>query len=176
MRGNGGGKGTGIQPSLEDSGCLDEGVSWASARARSCRRLFWRRASSPSLLGQRDGRLGIELNKLESFEGGCRSFFLFRNRIGLTLSSFEMSLAILNKGGVIDRLLTIDAAPLPADRTTLKLFELPDMACEAVGQVILHDISACSTAGEAPGDCFALVELSSLADAPALLMTFRRHG
>jgi hypothetical protein len=113
-----------------------------------------------------DGKLGIELNKLESFEGGCRSFFLFRNRTALTLSSFEMSLAILNKGGVIDRLLTIDAAPLPAGRTTLKLFEVPDMSCEAVGEVILHDISACAAAGAASTDCFALVELSSLADAP----------
>jgi hypothetical protein len=113
-----------------------------------------------------DGRLGIELNKLESFEGGCRSFFLFRNRTGLALSSFEMSLAILNKAGVIDRLLTIDAAPLPAGRTTLKLFEVPDMACEAVGEVILHDIPACAAAGEAPPDCFAMVDLSSLAGAP----------
>ena len=120
------------------------------------------------LLGARaeDGKLAIELNKLETFEGGCRSFFLFRNRTGLALSSFEMSLAILNRDGVIDRLLTIDAAPLPAERTTLKLFEVPDMACEAIGEVILHDIPACAAAGEGPGDCFALVELSSLADAP----------
>lgn len=110
--------------------------------------------------------LGIELNKLESFEGGCRSFFLFRNRTELTLSSFEMSLAILDQGGVIDRLLTIDAAPLPARRTTLKLFEIPEIACENVGEVILHDIAACAAADAAAIDCFAMIELSSLASTP----------
>ena len=39
-----------------------------------------------------------------------------------------MSLAIFDASGVIDRLLSIDAAPLPAARTTLKLFEIPDIA------------------------------------------------
>jgi hypothetical protein len=110
--------------------------------------------------------LRIELNKLESFEAGCRSFFLFRNRSDLTLSEFEMSLAILDKAGVIDRLLTIDAAPLPADRTTLKLFEIPEIACDDIGEVILHDIASCATASGEAQDCFALIELSSLAPAP----------
>jgi hypothetical protein len=110
--------------------------------------------------------LMIELNKLESFEAGCRSFFLFRNRSELTLSKFEMSLAILDKAGVIDRLLTIDASPLPADRTTLKLFEIPEIACGDIGEVILHDLPTCASSnGETP-DCFALIGLNSLASAP----------
>ena len=47
-----------------------------------------------------------------------------------------MSLAILDGNGVIDRLLSIDAAPLPADRTTLKLFEIPGLACANISQVL----------------------------------------
>ena len=114
-----------------------------------------------------DGTLGVELNKLEAFEGGCRSFFLFRNRTDQTWSSFELSLAILDRAGVIDRLLTIEAAPLPAGRTTLKLFEIPEIACDGIGSVILHDIAACTAeGGEAADDCFAVVELNSLASAP----------
>lgn len=117
-------------------------------------------------LRAQDGRLGIELNKLETFEGGCRSFFLFRNRTDLALSNFEMSLAILDRGGVIDRLLTIDAAPLAADRTTLKLFEVPGMACDTIGEVILHDIAACGAADGPIPDCFAIIDLTSLTSAP----------
>jgi hypothetical protein len=110
--------------------------------------------------------LTIELNKLESFEDGCRSFFLFRNRTGVEWSVFELSLAILDRRGVIDRLLTIEAAPLPVGRTTLKLFEIPDIACESIGAVLMHDIAACEAEDGAFPDCFAVVDLTSLASAP----------
>ncbi|MEM9428897.1 MAG: hypothetical protein AAGA32_05305 [Pseudomonadota bacterium] len=112
------------------------------------------------------GRLGVELNKLEEGEaGGCRAFFLFRNGIGETLEAFEMSLAILAPSGVIDRLLTIDAAPLPAARTTLKLFEIPELACTGVGEIILHDIAACTPQNADPIDCYTFLDLTSLAEA-----------
>lgn len=110
--------------------------------------------------------LGVELNKLETIDGGCRSYFLFRNASGRALSAFELSLAILGTNGVIDRLLTIDAAPLPDSRTTLKIFEIPETRCDAVGQILLHDIPACAAADGSETDCFGMIALSSLADAP----------
>ncbi|WP_285674894.1 hypothetical protein [Paralimibaculum aggregatum] len=113
-----------------------------------------------------DARLVVELNKFEDVESGCRSFFLFRNQTETVFAAFEMSLAILDKGGVIDRLLTIDAAPLPAERTTLKLFEIPEIGCADIGEVLLHDITACAPQNEAELDCFPLIDLSSKTSAP----------
>jgi hypothetical protein len=109
-----------------------------------------------------EGRLTVELNKFEQDEGGgCRAFFLFRNQTGLTLEGFEMSLAVLNTQGVIDRLLSIDAAPLPAARTTLKLFEIPETSCGSISEILLHDIPSCRPQNEAETDCFALIDLDS---------------
>ena len=112
------------------------------------------------------GQLRIELNKFEETEdNGCRAFFLFRNDTGLTLVGFEMSLAILDRSGVIDRLLTIDAAPLPMARTTLKLFEIPDIRCSAISEILLHDLPSCQPQN-APGmDCFPLLDLVSRTNA-----------
>ena len=108
------------------------------------------------------GKLTIELNKFEDIEsGGCRAFFLFRNQTDQTFEGFEMSLAILNTGGVIDRLLTIDAAPLPAARTTLKLFEIPQTACNGVSQLLLHELPSCRPQNGAEMDCFPLLDLVS---------------
>ncbi len=121
--------------------------------------------ANSALAQSEDTKLSIELNKLETFEGGCRSFFLFRNRTDLTLSSFEMSLAILDRHGVIDRLLTINAAPLPAVRTVLKIFEIPEITCDNIGEMILHDIAACATASNTAIECFDVIELSSRAAA-----------
>ena len=113
-----------------------------------------------------NGRLTVELNKVEEAdEGGCRAFFLFRNAAGKTFEGFEMSLAILDSGGVIDRLLTVDAAPLPASRTTLKLFEIPELGCSAISEVLLHDVASCKPQNEDEMDCFAIMDLVSRAPA-----------
>lgn len=109
-----------------------------------------------------DGMLGVEMNKFEDADGGgCRAFFLFRNRTGKTYEAFEMSLAILDSSGVIDRLLSIDAAPLPAGRTTLKLFEIPGLACSAISEVLLHEVPACKPQNEEQMDCFPILDLQS---------------
>ncbi|MEM6680571.1 MAG: hypothetical protein AAF675_22120, partial [Pseudomonadota bacterium] len=112
-----------------------------------------------------DVRLTVELNKLEDAEGTCRSYFLFRNPSDTAFAEFEMALAIMDPEGVIDQLLTIDAAPVPAGRTTLKLFEIPGRACAAVGELLLHDIAACRPQNAEPIDCFEVIELRSRASA-----------
>jgi len=109
--------------------------------------------------------LTVELNKLETVETGCQAFFLFQNGLPDNLTGFEMSLAILTNDGVIDRLLTIDASPLPAQRTTLKLFEIPDIQCTAIGDILLHDIGACTPQNGEELDCFEFLELNSRASA-----------
>ncbi len=112
------------------------------------------------------GPLQVELNKMEEIDGGgCRAFFLFRNQTGKSFAGFEMSLAILDGDGVIDRLLSVDAAPLPVQRTTLKLFEVPQIACSNISEILLHDVTACQPQNEAEMDCFPILTLGSRATA-----------
>ena len=76
-----------------------------------------------------------------------------------------MSLAVLDTSGIIDRLLTIDAAPLPANRTTLKLFEIPEMSCTKISEILLHEIASCKPQNDDEIDCYPLLELKSRTDA-----------
>jgi hypothetical protein len=122
-------------------------------------------AGAPAIA--QEGRLTVELNKFESAEDGtCRAFFLFRNATGTTWEGFEMSLAILDGRGVIDRLLTIDAAPVPVARTTLKLFEIPGIACDDISEVLLHELASCRPQNGEETDCFAFLDLVSRTAAP----------
>ena len=115
------------------------------------------------------GKLTVELNKFEEISGGgCRAYFLFRNDTGASFEGFQMSLAVINKDGVIDRLLSIDASPLPVARTTLKLFEIPQIACANIGQVLLHDIPVCKPQNGSQTDCFPLIDLKSRTPAPLI--------
>ena len=111
-----------------------------------------------------DGGLTVELNKLEEGEGGgCRAFFLFRNETGMSFEGFEMSLAILDTSGVIGQLLSIDASPLPVSRTTLKLFEIPETTCGGIGEILLHEMTACQPQNADEMDCFEVLTLDSKA-------------
>ncbi|MFT4959951.1 MAG: hypothetical protein ACI92Z_001028 [Paracoccaceae bacterium] len=123
---------------------------------------------SAATLAQADtGRLSVELNKFEEMEGGgCRIFFLFRNQTDNSFDGFEMSLAILDGNGVIDRLLSIDAAPLPVARTTLKLFEIPDTTCTNISEILLHELTSCKPQNGEEIDCFPILDLGSKASAP----------
>ena len=113
------------------------------------------------------GKLTIEINKFEEIAGGgCRAFFLFQNATGKSFEGFEMSLAIFNADGVIDRLLSIDAAPLPVARTTLKLFEIPQIACASISEVLLHDVPVCKPQNEVNTDCYPMLDLKSRTSAP----------
>lgn len=113
------------------------------------------------------GRLKIEVNKFEEIAGGgCRAFFLFQNDTPTSFEGFEMSLAIFNAQGVIDRLLSIDAAPLPVARTTLKLFEIPQIACADIGQILLHDVPVCKPQNAETTDCYPMIDLASKTAAP----------
>jgi len=108
------------------------------------------------------GRLLVELNKFEEIDtGGCRAFFLFRNQTDNSFDGFEMSLAILDSNGVIDRLLSIDAAPLPVARTTLKLFEIPETSCAGISEILLHELTSCRPQNADETDCFPILDLNS---------------
>lgn len=106
-----------------------------------------------------EGGVTVELNKLEPSEDGtCRAFFLFRNQMAQSFEGFELSIAVLDTNGVIDRLLSVDAAPLPVARTTLKLFEIPEIACDDISELIVHDMPVCKPENADSVDCFTFVE------------------
>jgi hypothetical protein len=122
--------------------------------------------ATPFAVFAQDAGLTVELNKTEASEsGGCSAFFLFRNETENSFEGFEMSLAILDTQGVIDRLLSIDAAPLPVSRTTLKLFEIPEIACDNISEILLHDLTSCRPQNGDEMDCFPILTLRSKANA-----------
>lgn len=119
-------------------------------------------AFGPTIAAAQDAGLTVELNKFEASDsGGCSAFFLFRNETEMSFEGFEISLAIMDTQGVIDRLLSIDAAPLPLSRTTLKLFEIPQIACEDISEILLHDMTSCRPQNADEMDCFPILTLRS---------------
>jgi hypothetical protein len=72
---------------------------------------------------------------------------------------------MFDSGGVIAKRMALDAAPLPAQKTTVKLFDVQQLACLEVGQILLNEIMACRDQSGTRTDCATLVEPSSRATA-----------
>jgi hypothetical protein len=43
----------------------------------------------------------------------------------------------------------------------LKLFEIPDIACTDISQILLHEIPSCKPQNADQMDCYSLLELNS---------------
>jgi hypothetical protein len=109
--------------------------------------------------------LHIELNRLEERNDGCRVHLVLENSSPHAYSSYRLDLVIFASDGVIARRLALEAAPLRANKTMVKEFELSGLACRRVGRVLLNDISACASAAGDMDDCVATTRVSSRASA-----------
>lgn len=107
------------------------------------------------------GGLRVELNKLESMDSACRAYLLFENRTSGDFSSLKLDLVMFNPEGVINRRLAVEGGPLPAGKTSVKLFDIEGVACGSVDRVLLNGVLTCSDAQGDRNDCLALIETAS---------------
>jgi hypothetical protein len=107
------------------------------------------------------GPLSVQLNKLEDREGACRAYFVFENKTGAEFETLTLDLVIFDAAGAIAKRLAIEAAPLPAAKTRVKLFDIQGTICADVARLLLNGVLACKSASLAAKDCAGLVEPTS---------------
>ena len=121
--------------------------------------------ASSGVVAQDKPAISIELNKLEPLEGSCRAYFVVRPAGTTEFKEFKMELLVFDTGGVIQKWLAIDAAPLRAGKTSVKLFDVAGVACDKIGSVLLNDVTACADASGDIAGCVERVTPSSKAKA-----------
>lgn len=102
--------------------------------------------------------VSVELNRFESREDACRVSLVVANPTDKAIDSLKLDLVFFDKQGVISRRLAVEAGPLRATKTAVKLFDAAGVGCGDVSRVLLNDVTAC---GGAEGDCLGLVTTSS---------------
>ena len=129
--------------------------------------LAWSLSAAPAVADDaQEALLGIELNKLEDSDQGCRSVFVVDNRTGHDLNRFRIDLILFDTAGVYSKQLLLDMAPLHEDKTTVTSFLLHDEACGKLGSVLVNDVPWCENGAGAAVDCVRMLEVSSLAKVP----------
>jgi len=108
-----------------------------------------------------DGSVSLELNKLEPQENGCRAYILLQNGTQSNFEELRLDIAIFDTNGIVSKRLAVDAAPLPVNKTSLKLFTMTGVACEDVGRMLLNNVLSCADQSGERADCVAALEVST---------------
>lgn len=111
-------------------------------------------------------RLSIQLNKLEPEADTCRAYIVLENGSGISFETLRLDLVLFDNNGVIARRLAVDAAPLPAGKTSVRVFGIGNLACSDIGRVLLNDILACRDASGERTDCMQHIIPQSIAGLP----------
>lgn len=108
------------------------------------------------------GSIGLELNKVETYEKGCRFFMVVNNPSDQAFQSFKLDMALFQPDGVIARQFALDLAPLKSQKKSVKQFDLEGVTCDKVGSLFINDVRECKADAGAPPDCLQKLTVSTL--------------
>ena len=108
--------------------------------------------------------ISVELNKLEQEGGSCRAYLVITNPGSDEFSGFALDLVVFDRGGTIMRRLAVDVAPLRPAKTNVKVFDISETACAAIGSILVNDVIHCrDKSGDVAGCVDRLSTSSKLA-------------
>lgn len=112
--------------------------------------------------------LTLELNKLEPIAAangaapGCRAYLVANDpEGGPKLDALRLDLVLFGTDGVIARRIALDVGPVAPGRTQVRPFELRDVACDSIGQILVNDALICKVGGADQTDCLDRVKTMS---------------
>ena len=105
--------------------------------------------------------LAVALNRLQQDRAACRVTFVLENTLQAGLTSLVFETVLLSKDDAVMELTLFDMGALPEGAARVRIFDLPQMRCDAIGRVLINGVAACDGGGLAPADCEAALQLSS---------------
>ena len=122
----------------------------------------------PAAHAEEGPMVALELNKLEPVPGaagaapGCRAYIVVADpEGGPKVDAMRLDLVLFGTDGVIARRIALDVGPIQPGRTQVRPFDLRDLACETIGQILVNDTLICKIAGTDQADCLDRVKTSS---------------
>ena len=86
------------------------------------------------------------------------------------VTQLRLDLILFGTDGVITRRIALELAPLAPRKTAVRVFDLPSLACDDIGRLLVNDVLACQTgqhegapppADQARQACLDRLQLSS---------------
>ncbi len=110
---------------------------------------------------QEAGRMAIELNKLEPQDSACRTYFVLQNGTQIAFTELVLDIYIFNRDGIIERRLAMDTRAVLPGKTQVRLFDVRDLACDAIGRFLINGVLSCSDTEGERSDCAEQLSFST---------------
>ncbi len=122
-------------------------------------------AAAQESSGEKAAPIKLQLNKAETAGDACRITMLVDNSRGGAFKIYKVDLFAFDTDGVAQKRVAVELGPIPARKTTIKIFDFAGITCQKVGRVLLNDVLACEgdSAREA---CLERTETESKATIP----------
>ncbi|NJS14046.1 MAG: hypothetical protein HC788_04820 [Sphingopyxis sp.] len=88
-------------------------------------------------------KLAIELNKAEQAGTACSLSFVVANPTGVDITSLSTEIVLFGADNGVLRFAIFDFQQLPATKTRVRQFNLPDTSCGSLKRIIINDVSTC---------------------------------
>lgn len=111
------------------------------------------------------GTINVELNRLEQNGEACRLTFVTHNGFSTDLKNSGFEMVIFDGKGLVKLMTVFDFGALPAGKTVVRRFDLPDTGCESVSRILVNGAARCSGEGIEAADCGAALKTKNLTDA-----------
>lgn len=111
--------------------------------------------ASPAFAQEPAPRLEVELNAADPVEGGCRLSFVAQNQLGADLRALVFETVLFGRDQQVRQLTLLDFRDLPQDRLRVRQFDVPGIACDDLGRILLNAAATCDGAGLDPAACMA---------------------
>ena len=124
-------------------------------------------AEAPETADQAAGKIILQLNKLELGENACNAYMVVDNQSSEPLKELKIDIYLFDKQGIVLEGVALQFTEVRAEGEMVVPFELPAVACDEIGRVLLNKVLVCTDAsGAAVDGCADLLVASSLTDAP----------
>ncbi|MFI5409772.1 hypothetical protein [Kaistia sp. UC242_56] len=108
--------------------------------------------------------IAIELNGAEANGKACRLSFVIDNRLSAGIDDMALELVLFEQDGRVNRFAVVRTAKVPAGKSRVRQFDIPETACPSIARILVNDVKECSGAGLTPGACAESIQVSTRTD------------
>jgi hypothetical protein len=91
--------------------------------------------------------ISVEINSTLQLESACQLTFMLTNGLEADVDSLVFETVLLNTEGAVDRLTLFDMRDLPSGTPRVRQFNVPALACEDLGQILINGVAECAPEG-----------------------------
>lgn len=107
------------------------------------------------------GSLDLQLNNATSRDGVCRLSFLVRNGLDVAVRDLGLEIVLMNSEGLAQDFMMLRTGELAKGKRRVRQFDLPDVNCSDLGEVLINDVADCQGEGLDNARCLAVLRPSS---------------